>query len=151
MYWPIRCTLYKNPSEFITLFEEATNEVADEVTSLHPDAERDIPWDIQVRFTFVNIHITNSRNFSIFCLVCDRYGQLWVNYSWLIIWVLFRSPKGNPTAAPFVSWIPRAFPNWWRSRASSSRCPFFQHQSQAARILYSSTSWPKAARALTTS
>ena len=58
--------IYKNPSEFIPLFEEAATEVtANEVTSLRPDGEEEIQ-DIQVRFSFVNTHITNSRNFSIF-------------------------------------------------------------------------------------
>ena len=72
--------MYKNPSEFILLFEEATTEVTDEVTSLRPDGEEEIQ-DIQVRFSFVNTHITNSRNFSIFR--CFMTGM--VNYSLLII------------------------------------------------------------------
>ena len=58
--------IYKNPSKFIPLFEEAATEVTtNEVTSLRPDGEEEIQ-DIQVRFSFVNIHVTNSRNFSIF-------------------------------------------------------------------------------------
>ena len=61
--------IYKNPSEFIQRFEEAITEVAVEVTSRRPDGKEEIQ-DIQVRFSFVNTHITNSRNFSIFgCFV----------------------------------------------------------------------------------
>ena len=70
----------KNPSEFIPLFEEAATEITNEVTSLRPDGVEEIQ-DIKVCFSFDNIHVTNSRNFSIFR--CFKTGM--VNYSLLII------------------------------------------------------------------
>jgi len=54
--------------------EEATTEVADKVTNLHPDGEEEIQ-DIKVRFSIVNIHNTKLAEFFDFWLFCDWYGQ----------------------------------------------------------------------------
>ena len=105
MHWPIRCTrIHPNSSCFL---RKPPLKSPMKLLVCVRMARRRSKIFRCVFLSSLYVHVTNLRNFSIFR--CFKTGM--VNYSLLIIWVLFRSPC-IPKAIQrlFVSWIPKAFP-----------------------------------------